>query len=171
MSKKWRFLLLLLIGLSRGSFAQDLKMTMSSFGPVTTGMKASQAYHQLKKIFGNKVSSPASALDNSDCEYYLPIHGLAIMMREGKVTRFEVGSRQVITFSGIKVGDTVAKVKTLMGPRLSDEPQFYDGPEARTLTQISGDGKYAIRFEIYDGKVKEIYSGYESSIHLVEGCS
>jgi len=90
-----------------------------------------------------------------------------------KIVRIEVASQRVVTPSGIHVGDSIAKLKKIYGARLSDEPQFYSNdPSDRTLIVVSRDGKDAMRFEANAKTgVSEIYAGFESAIHCVEGCA
>lgn len=149
------------------AWAEDrATLTMERYGDIHVGMSVDDAYKALLKA--GPAEKPASTMD--DCDYYQPRPGLAFMTDRRAIVRIEVSEDIAVTPSGIRIGDSPSKVKAIFGNTVTDEPQFYDGPEARTLTVLSSDRKTAMRFEIYDDRVREIYAGYERHIHFVEGC-
>jgi len=145
---------------------ERVALTMERYGDIRVGMSVDDAYKALLKT--GPAEKPASTMD--DCDYYQPRPGLAFMTDRRAIVRIEVSEDIAVTPSGIRIGDPLSKVKAIFGNTVTDEPQFYDGPEARTLTALSSDRKTAMRFEIYDDRVREIYAGYEADIHFVEGC-
>jgi hypothetical protein len=144
---------------------ERVALTMERLGDIRVGMNVDEAYRSLLRT--GPAKKPASSMD--DCDYYVPRHGLAFMVDKRVIVRIEVSEDMAVTSSGIRISDSIARVKAVLGNKVVDEPQFYDGPEARTLTVLSKDRKTAMRFEIYDNRVREIYAGYEASIHFVEG--
>lgn len=143
-------------------------LTMERYGEIRVGMNVDEAYKLLRAGPAEKFE-PRNPTED-DCDYYRPRRGLAFMTNKRTIVRIEVSEDIALTPSGIRVGDPMSSVKAAFGDRVTDEPQFYDGPEARTLTVLSRDRKTAMRFEIYDNRVKEIYAGYEAGIHFAAGC-
>jgi len=139
-------------------------LTMNSYGDIRTGMTIEEAARRLH------VAAPTPGAVGCD---YAQIGGASFMLDGLKIVRIEVASQRVVTPSGIHVGDSIAKLKKIYGARLSDEPQFYSNdPSDRTLIVVSRDGKDAMRFEANAKTgVSEIYAGFESAIHCVEGCA
>lgn len=165
---KYRCLLLtfVLALLSRMAIASDVMLTMNSYGPVKIGMTADEAFTHLRSI--GQANKPNVG---EDCDYYDATPGVSFMLNHKSIVRIEVSSEEVVTPSGIRVGDSISELKKVFGSRLDDQPNHYDIPAARTIKLFSNDKKIAMRFEVYENKIQEIYSGYEHSIHYVEGCS
>jgi len=144
----------------------DVSLTMNSYGPVRIGMTAQDAYEHLRSL-----GQPQEPNVARGCDYYYPMPGVSFMLDDEKIVRIEIQSEEAVTPSGIRVGDSISKLKATFGDRLDDWPHHYDGPEARSIKLFSQDGTIAMRFEVYSDRIREIYSGYEHSIHYVEGCS
>jgi hypothetical protein len=167
-----QYAVLIVYFLCQISAAEDLLITMNSYGSVALGMTVEEAYKKLGLSFpaGFMESDP----DAEVCNYYHPTKDLSFKTegRIPKIVRIETTNPEAVTPSGIRVGDPISKVKQLLGDRLSDKQQHYsDDPKYRTLVIVSKNGKLAMRFEVNGGFVAEIYSGYERHIHYVEGCS
>ncbi len=146
--------------------ASDVWLTMNSYGPVKIGMTVDEAYTSLRSL--GQVQEP----DVSEgCDYYYPMAGLSFMLDNNRIVRIETSSNEAVTPSGIRVGDSLSKLNKTFGNRLDDQPHHYEGPEARTIKLFSKDRSIAMRFEVFKGHIVEIYSGYEHSIHYVEGCA
>lgn len=148
------------------SLASDFLLTMNSYGPVKIGMEASDAYTRLRALM--PVNEPQAA---SGCTYYYASDGLSFMLDDDRVVRIETSLNQVITPSGVRVGDSLSKLKNTFGDRLDGQPNHYQGPESRTIKLFSKDRSLAMRFEVVKNRIVEIYSGYEHAIHYVEGCA
>lgn len=161
----YRVLILGLI-LFNYSFASDTLLTMNSYGPVKIGMTSNQAYTSLSSL-----GQVNKAKLSSGCSYYNASEGVSFMLDNNKIVRIEISIKEALTPSGIRVGDSLEKLKKTFLNGLLDEPHHYLGAKARTVKLFSKNGKIAMRFEVYDNHIAEIYSGYEHSIHFVEGCS
>ena len=156
----------------QSAFAEDIPISMKKFGLVSVGMKVENAYRKLGLPFpaGYTESDPGA----TECNYYHPTNELSFKVKGAvpQIMRIETSDKRAVTPSGIRVGDPISKVKKLLQSKLSDSMQHYsDDPNDRTLVLVSNDGKFAMRFEVTAGVVTEIYLGYESHIHYVEGCS
>ena len=161
-----QLLTIVLALVSNLAIASDIKLTMNSYGPVKIGMTADEAF---KKLLSSGQAKKPNV--GAYCDYYHATPGVSFMLNNKKIVRIEISSKEAVTPSGIRVGDSISKLKKTFGSRLDDQPHHYDGPEARTIKLFSKDRKIAMRFEVYENKILEIYSGYEHSIHYVEGCS
>lgn len=161
-----RLLLLALILAPGFVLASDIWLTMNRYGPVKIGMSADEAYAHLRSLA--QVEKPSV---NEGCDYYSPMAGLSFMLDNQKIVRIETSSSKAVTPSGIRVGDRLAKLKATFGHRLDDQPHHYEGPQSRSIKLFSKDRSIAMRFEVREGRIVEIYAGYEHAIHFVEGCA
>ena len=160
---------LMFVLLALPACAADVLLTMNSYGSIRIGMNVDDAYRELKKMGREKLARP-DKVESVGCGYYIPYAGLAFMTEKRRIVRIETQETDVVTPSGIRVGDSISKVRAKFGSRLTDSKQFYsDNPEDRTLVVVANDGKTAMRFEA-DRNVTDIYAGYENAIHFVEGC-
>ncbi|MCW5649784.1 MAG: hypothetical protein KIS62_08570 [Ramlibacter sp.] len=106
------------------------------------------------------------------CDHLYPakgFEGLVLMVQNGKISRVTTTNPHVQTLSGIKVGDTTARLKLVFGNRLEIEPHKYDEHGAYYFVWERG-RHYGVKFEIGGDRVSEIYAGDET-IRYVEGCS
>jgi len=143
---------------------------MNSYGPVRIGMPVTAVHAELKALGRKNLPSPANVA-KTGCDYYAASESLQFMIQDGRVVRIETSEKNVVTPSGIRIGDPIAKVRKVFRDRLSDTQQHYsDDALDRTLIVFSSDRKLAMRFEA-SAAVTEIYAGNEDSIHYVEGCS
>lgn len=157
---------LALASLLSSTYAADILLTMNSYGNVRVGMNVDEAYRELKRMGRENVAKPESVASEG-CDYYYPYDKLGFMTNNRRVVRIETQETNVVTPSGIRVGDAVPKVKAKFASRLSEFVQPYTSYS--TLLIVSNDGKTAMQFEA-NQRVYEIYAGYEKFIHFVEGC-
>ena len=106
------------------------------------------------------------------CEYYegalLP-SGVSMMVEEGRVTRFDLGSDGVGPF-GIRIGDTEAATLRKLPHGTTVEQHFYGDQDDHYLTWKQPDGDVAVRVETMDREVTGMYWGSWASVQYVEGC-
>lgn len=135
-------------------------------GPVRFGMTLSQ----LSRVLGEELQAPADPEDRG-CFYVdtKRFPEVWFMIEGGRLQRIDVRSTAVATSQGIRVGDSVEKVKRVYGPRLTDEPHHYSGPEDRYLT-VKLNAKVGVRFETTGPIIGNFYVGGLSQIEYVEGC-
>ena len=139
------------------------------YGPVKIGMHEKEAI----KIFKGNLSTPLIPGQKPEPCHYLYPNGknfnLGFMVEDGLVTRIDIYDKNISTTKGIKIGDSVEKVKNLYGRNLEIKPHFYIGKSGNYLKIKLGNGLGYV-FETDAGKVTTFRSGKFSSISYVEGC-
>jgi hypothetical protein len=173
-SRKWKLAGILLI-VSVNARAADSAWVIrpNSVGPAKVGMSLAQLNTTLHESFSlpkDKDDQPCFYADSEkkpDSDKY---PDLSFMIEDGRLTRVDISGPSVATAEGIRVGDSIARVKQVYGRLLKSEPNFYDGSANPVLTIRSSDGLYAIRFITDKGKVSVIYAGRWKSVQYVEGC-
>ena len=121
----------------------DAKLTTVALGPIKVGMTLEEATAEA----GTKLDTELSTGDES-CRSYTPAggpQGARILISSGIVTGFAVNRNTVPTFSGIVVGDSAEKVRSIYGERIQVSP----GDGGETLTYVPSDSadKTRIVFE------------------------
>lgn len=153
---------------SLGSADPAWKITTRGYGPVQAGQSPSEAARLMRtrlKTFEGKPLEPS-------CDHLYPEmghEGVSLMVQNGKVTRVVISNPQIQTLSGIKVGDSTARLKQVFASRLEIEQHKYDDTGYYYFVWEQGK-RYGVKFEIAADQVIEIYSGDES-IRYVEGCA
>ncbi len=134
-------------------------------GPVKIGMTKVQ----LKAALHDKLSEDDAATEN--CYYLTPSKHphVGFMMIGERVARIDVGDQSIPTSTGIRVGDSEARVKKIYGAALKIDPHQYID-DGHYLTVRSKNNKYGIRFETDKGKIAAFYAGAFEAIQYVEGC-
>ena len=96
--------------------------------------------------------------------------GLAVMLDQGKIARFEVRSGGIATAEGAKIGDSEARIKSLYGNRVATTPHKYvQGGHYLTVTPTDGSANRIV-FETDGNKVTEYRSGQVPQVEQVERC-
>ena len=167
---QWIFPTAILIALgAMPAIADDWRITTAGYGPAKIGMSVAQA----AKALGVKLVAEGP-VDNPECHYMRPepaVEGLWFMISKDRVVRIEVNAPGVKTRSGLGVGDSEARVKETLGPKLEVTPHKYVAPDGNYLTLWTADHKAAVRFETLQGKVTSFYAGRAPEVEYVEGCS
>lgn len=139
------------------------------FGPVKVGMSKAAAAAAL----GVDLERTNVAGD-SECEY---LHakgdwdGIEFMFSQGIVVRIDVMKGHTATANGIRIGDSIAKIRKAYPKRVEVEPhQYIPLPDGKYITVKSPDGKTAIRFETDKGRVITYYAGRFPEVEYVEHC-
>jgi len=85
-----------------------------------------------------------------------------------RIASIYVQKRSVATRSGIRVGDSVAKLRKTYGAQLIAKPQFY----APTQLQYEiHDGNRKVIFSTDNSKVTSMTAGRMPEVDYVEGCA
>jgi hypothetical protein len=140
------------------------KLGFDGYGPLKVGMR----FGQVNKLLGKRlVRTPPQLLATADCEQ-IPMDKdeMIWLMFTGEVlTRIDVMGG-VATDRGITTGDAEARVRSAYPSATSQ-----DADGGLYLTVLSPDGKRAMRFETYQGKVQMFYAGAFEQVQYIEGCS
>ncbi|MFL5595877.1 MAG: hypothetical protein ACJ77S_00295 [Gemmatimonadaceae bacterium] len=153
--------------LPSSSAGTSFTITPTGYGPLRVGMTVAQAASALGGGFG------APAGYSGGCGYAALVkapRGLAIMLEDGKIARFEIRSGGITTAEGARIGDTESRIKSLYAGRVTTTPHKYL-PGAHYLTVASSsDPNARIVFETDGSKVTEFRSGRIPAVELVERC-
>jgi hypothetical protein len=148
--------------------AEEWRLSSTGYGPVQPGMTVKQA----ELLFGSKLVVSNEGPPDSACNFMIPSKGhvgVSMMVQKGIITHIEATSPGVLTKSGVGVGDSGSKVKSLYGKQLEIEVHAYD--EKSFFYYIwDASRRSGLKFEISNDKVDTIYAG-SKSIRLVEGCN
>lgn len=141
----------------------------NGFGPVKIGMTPKE----INKVLNVRNPNPPE-VESEECYYLEPVRRIKkiqFMVFSDTVARIDVDNPEVRTDLGARIGDSDAALKKIYGARLKIERHFYSGDEGNYLTVLSADGRRAIRFETYRGRVTRFYAGRLEEVRFVEGCS
>jgi hypothetical protein len=94
--------------------------------------------------------------------------GLWVMLQDGRVARVEVRSGSIATSTGVRIGDSEARVKQLY-PGVASTPHKYVAG-GHYLTVTGSDPANRIVFETDGSKVTTFRSGRTPEVENVEGC-
>lgn len=151
-----------------GAADPSWRITTRGYGPVQAGLSPSEA----ARWMGTRLKTFEGQPLDPSCDHLYPekgYDGVSLMVQNGKVTRIVISNPQIQTLSGIKVGDSTARLKQVFPGRLEIEPHKYD--ESGFYYYVWEQGKrHGVKFEIAGDRVTEIYAGDES-ITYVEGCA
>lgn len=141
------------------------RITHQGFGPVRVGMTVKQAERVLKHRL--TLGDPLE-----DCRFAYYAKGrtkVSFMVEAGRITHAESVS-SVQTASGVRQGDSLAKLGRLYGKRLQVEGHHYgDDTDWNAFVWEPGQ-RSGLRFEGGLGGVVQIYGG-GPTIQRVEGCA
>ena len=144
-------------------------VTPNAYGPLRVGMTVAEA----ARAFGGEFGAPKGY--DGGCGYARLAKappGLAVMLENGKIARFEIRSGRIATAAGARIGDSESRIKTLYGKTVTTTPHKYvQGGHYLTVTPIArADSTYRIVFETYGSKVTEYRSGKVPEVEQVERC-
>jgi hypothetical protein len=138
-------------------------------GPVVIGTTPAQA-----RATGTPLVASVPA-PGSSCFYLRPaaLKGLAFLVEAGTIRRSEVRARAYATVDGLRVGDSLAKIRAVYGSRAKAAPAKY-APDGQTVTLAprgTGEAKYRTVFALRNGVVTAIFAGALPQVLYVEGCA
>jgi len=146
--------------------AAETTLGFGSAGKVHIGARFDQLGIPLKEPIDRK------AQDFSGRCFYVAAAAaprFLIMLVDERVVRFDVYEPGLATAEGIRVGDSVEKLRSAYGAQLASAPNFYSEDDLDYRIK-SPDGRYAYRFESHAGKVTSIFAGDAKAVEYVEGC-
>ena len=146
--------------------AADVTVGLSGAGTVRIGSQFDQLSIPLKEPIERKAQDRSGR-----CFYVAPVATphLLIMIVDERVVRFDVYEPGLATAEGVRVGDSVEKLRSTYGAQLESAPNFYSERDLDYRIK-SPDGRYAYRFESQAGKVTSILAGDAKAVEYVEGC-
>ncbi len=98
--------------------------------------------------------------------------GVLFMMVEDALQRIDVRAGATPTDTGLRIGDTAAKVHAAYGDSVDVQPHKYEWESgAQYLTVFSPDKTRALRFTTSGGKITSFQAGNADPVQWVEGCS
>ncbi len=107
-------------------------LRFDGFGSATIGMSTTQ----VGRALGRELIREGEP--NVSCEYSRPVDspsGPFLMFVDGRLARIDVGDSGIPTVAGVKVGDSIAKVKKVYAGRYKITPhQYLDWPEGKYVT-------------------------------------
>jgi hypothetical protein len=154
---------------TRTPTAVTAPVTERGIGPLRVGMSVAQAREALPGLEEPKEGRA------DVCEYTrgggLP-EGVMVMVENGIVVRVDVDTNAVPTADGARVGDSVARIRSIYGSRVSSAPNKYTAePDLTIRAADPADSAYEMIFETLKGKVVRYRGGQRPQVRYVEGCS
>jgi hypothetical protein len=170
--------LIISLQFSSPTFAADVSgwhLQAKGLGAIAIGMTVADASKVSDTHFEQIGLPPAPA---TFCTYFRgQLAGQEIQMRvvSDRIDRIEVSGPGFSTLSGVKVGDSIERVKRIYGKALAVEPDHYSGEHGVLLMVLGPYGKketgYGVAFTASPDKgVTEIWVGLYSGIRQSEGC-
>jgi hypothetical protein len=143
-------------------------VSLGGIGPVRFGMTLAEAANALH-------DSTILATDaRASCTYVRPKHfphGTALMISNGVVVRVDVDSADVITDTGLGVGDSEVAVLVRNSGRAKIQSNKYRGPLAHDLVVTStNDPNHLMIFETDGRSIQQYRAGTRAAVELVERC-
>lgn len=92
------------------------------------------------------------------------------MVEGGFISRVDLDGSHHATISGVRVGDSEQRARTVYGERARVSPHKYLD-RGHYLTVMSRDRKYALVIETDGEKIIQIYAGKLPAAQYVEGCA
>ena len=149
---------------------QTLAQAESALGqPLTVELAA--AAKPLKPLKPLKPVAAGSAA--ADCHYRSSAQqpGVRYTLAAALITRIETRDPRYATFSGVQVGDSLARAQQAYGRRLVSAPHPYFD-QGRMLTVYSPNRRFALVMETNDGgRLITLRGGRLPEVSWLEGCS
>jgi hypothetical protein len=149
--------------------ADSFAVRYDGVGPVKIGMTKAE----VSRVLGESIERSPGAGD-VECEYlYSPrsMVGMKFMFSRERLARIDVSEGATPTEAGIRIGDSIAKIRKAYRARISVAPHHYiPEPDGKYITVIAPGGRRAIRFETDKGLVVTYYAGRFPEVTFVEGC-
>lgn len=161
-------LLSLLIALEPPLGSAHRVITFTGVGPIRIGATVAAASKRAGEPLRPSEETPEATEECGHVELASNPH-IWFMVERGRITRLETGSALFRTASGIRVGDSEARVRRVYGARLEIEPHVYvDG--GHYFIVRSTDRRFALVMESDGKEVFNIRAGLVPWAEYVEGC-
>lgn len=164
------FLVALLVALgvtaADAALGSRARITTAGVGPIRIGMTADQA----RRAAGRRITvsgevSPGCASGR----LYPRRFGVSFLLTRGRIQRIYIARRGIATKSGVRVGDSTARLRRIYGKRLVVRP----GPYSRRdrLYELRFGNRKVTFFSIRNRRVNDISTGRKPEIDYIEGCA
>ncbi|MCX7174460.1 MAG: hypothetical protein NT159_11185 [Proteobacteria bacterium] len=153
--------------------ADDLwTLGFDGIGPLKIGMR----FDEVNRLVGNTLGRTDPGLRASPRCEQIPLEtrpGIALMFFDDILQRVDVykknGQAGGRTERGVNIGDPISRVLDVYRNVIMDHREYVE--EEYSLTVRSANGKRAIRFLTYEGKIEIFYGGEFGAVNLMEGCT
>ena len=159
-------------GLSPAQAGQALAQAETALGQPLT---AEAAAKPLKPVAADSAANAANAANAAaaGCHYRSTAQqpGVRYALAGAVITRIETRDPRYATFSGVHVGDSLARAQQAYGQRLVSAPHPYFD-QGRMLTVYSPNRRFALVMETNDGgRIITLRGGRLPDVGWLEGCS
>lgn len=149
---------------------EQSKLAINGIGPVDLGMTVAEA----STAAGVQLVS-LGAKPNAVCSEYKPasgLNGVRFMVAKGKIARIDIDSKAIATVSGVKIGDTESRAKSLYGGQLQVTrlPNSTKGKYLTFVPKSERDKNLRLMFETDGQSVRRIRVGKLPEVGFAEGC-
>ncbi len=143
------------------------RITFHGLGPVRVGVSVADA----TRAAGEELVEAEDQPSETDCHYVRlqSAPSVLFMVEEDRIVRIETGDPRFSTYSGVRVGDSEARVREVYGRRLEVTEHTYDD-EGHYYIVRSADRRYALVMETNGHDVVFIRAGLVPAAEYVEGC-
>jgi hypothetical protein len=142
-------------------------MHVTGYGPIRAGMALAEA----ERILGEPLLPKPQG---EPCAYVMPWErpGVAFMVVEGRIARFDVRADSVKTDEGAGIGDSEARIHALYPGRVEVQPHKYvNGHYLIVRPAATADSTFRLIFETDGKRVTTYRSGRLPEVRWIEGCS
>lgn len=177
-----RILIILAVCYVPISFAQDLPLAVAKYkihirgvGKILIGMSVVD----IEKATGQKLKLEDDPLVEQNCAFYYfknSISSLGLMFtgpvkNNMKLARIYLYKPENETVSGIKIGDSITKLKSIYKEKLDETRGHYTNYLEYIYKPVDkSDKNFGIIFETNNQKITSISVGRYPELNLVEGC-
>lgn len=141
--------------------------TPAGVGPLSVGMRLSRASAAIGRdlVLGDTIGGCGYVVDVPE------LHGVHLMVVQGRIVRYEVSDPEIPTAEGARVGHREARIRELYGDRMEAEPHAYvDGEYLVVSSEATRDARHFLVFETDGGVVTTYRGGRVPEVRWIEGC-
>lgn len=156
---------------SRGfdPLTKSSRLSTSGLGSVRVGMSVSRA----EDVARIELARQGTGIEG--CTYYQPegLDGVAFMVVDGEVARVDISASSFPTLSGVRIGDSEDRVRSVYGSRIDVSRHEYV-PAGHYLTFVPldpDDRDHRMVFETDGSKVTQMRAGKLPEAEYIEGCA
>lgn len=140
------------------------RITTAGVGPIKIGMTIPQA----RLASGRNITVRSEVHPGCGHDTVHPLrYGISTLTRHGRIAVLYINKRSLATRSGVRVGDSVAKLRRVYGNQLKARRNIYG-----TRIYEIRDGNREVQFSTYNGRlIHQIATGRKPEVDWPEGCA